>query len=178
MWCSHTPWSMRTTETQPKQLPWGLNINIYTYIYVCILMFKPYGNCFGCVSVVLILFIYIYTIYIKSVTFCLFRRVQFFHSNRLTWEPVFIALQLNPWKGSSDFNKPVDNITPLVMTFTTAISKTRDKLDQIIGVQKDPYVDLALRARLVLGWILSCAHFISDLYLNWFMRGFTTTADN
>lgn len=64
------------------------------------------------------------------------------------------------------------------MTFTTAISKTRDKLDQIIGVQKDPYVDLALRARLVLGWILSCAHFISDLYLNWFMRGFTTTADN
>lgn len=23
---------MRTTETQPKQLPWGLNINIYTYI--------------------------------------------------------------------------------------------------------------------------------------------------
>lgn len=35
-------------------------------------------------------------------TFCLLRRVQFFHSNRRIWEPVFIAPQLHPWRGSWD----------------------------------------------------------------------------
>lgn len=41
-------------------------------------------------------------------TFCLLRRVQFFHSNRRIWEPVFIAPQLYPWRGSWDCNKPAD----------------------------------------------------------------------
>lgn len=41
-------------------------------------------------------------------TFCLLRRVQFFHSNRRIWEPVFIAPRLNPWRGSSDCDKPED----------------------------------------------------------------------
>lgn len=38
-------------------------------------------------------------------TFCLLRRVQFFHSSRRIWELVFIAPQLHPWKGSWDWGK-------------------------------------------------------------------------
>lgn len=58
-------------------------------------------------------------IYISSFTFCLLRRVQFFHSNRRICEPVFIVPRFNPWKGSSDGeNLQVQNATPLVLTFT------------------------------------------------------------
>lgn len=45
---------------------------------------------------------------INGSTFCLLRRVQFFHSNRRICEPVFIAPQLYPWRGSSDCDKPAD----------------------------------------------------------------------
>lgn len=38
-------------------------------------------------------------------TFCLLRKIQFFHSSRRIWEPVFIAPRLHPWKGSWDWGQ-------------------------------------------------------------------------
>lgn len=36
-------------------------------------------------------------LYLDENTFCLLRRVQFFHSKRRTWEPVFMAPWRHPW---------------------------------------------------------------------------------
>lgn len=71
---------------------------------------KGVGGCSLCCCIVLIIVSRVLSklVHIIDNTFCLLRRVQFFHSNRRIWEPVFIAPQLYPWKGSWDGNKPAD----------------------------------------------------------------------
>lgn len=49
-------------------------------------------------------------------TFCLLRRVQFFHSKRRIWEPVFMAPRLHPWGGSWDCEEPAERPGSLVDT--------------------------------------------------------------
>lgn len=85
---------------------------------------KGVGGCSLCCCIVLIIVSRVLSklVHIIDNTFCLLRRVQFFHSNRRIWEPVFIAPQLYPWKGSWDGNKPAD--TQLRQWWHSVLTKT------------------------------------------------------
>lgn len=80
-------------------------------------------------------------------TFCLLRRVQFFHSNRRIWAPVFIALQLHPGKGSSACDEPAGR-----QLHQRGSQKTPEHLPEVRSLSRQDLLGLALR--LCLTWLL------------------------